>query len=180
MLPDGGSFLALLLVVGYLAEMGLLVLLAPRMLLTPFDEKERERIRDEARVYNVRALTLAGLTFAAISLIYGTAQSPSLVADALAVLVVSLTFFLVSYSLTALVHHRRLYWVGQDKSLAFGYLSMFAGVLVLVHGQFPTAFAAAVVGFGFVGLLHLMEFASDIRHWGQREWSLGALPSQRK
>jgi hypothetical protein len=71
------------------------------------------------------------------------------------------------------VNHRRLYWVGQDISLAFGYLSMFVGVLVLVYGQFPAAFAAASIGFGVVALLHLMEFASDVRRWGQQEYSLG-------
>src|SRR5437879_2801053 len=125
----GGFAVALLLVFWYLAEIGFLVLLAPRLLLSPFEEGERERIKPESSEYNTRALTLAGLTFAAIGLIYGTAQTPSLVADALTVLATSLSFFLISYSLTALVNHRRLYWIGQDISLAFGYLSMFAGVL---------------------------------------------------
>lgn len=154
--------------------MGLLVLLAPRMLLTAFNKEERERLQGEARDYNARALTLAGLTFAAISLIYGTAQTLSLIADALTVLIVSLSFFLVSFSLTALVNIRRVYWVGQDKSLAFGHLSMFAGVLVLLYGQFPAAFVAAAIGLAVVILLHLMELAGDLRRWGQQEKSLGA------
>jgi hypothetical protein len=158
---------ALLLVLWFITEIDILLLLAPNLILAPFDEGEE--IKPEAREYNTRALTLAGLTFAAIGLIYGTATNPSLVAEALTVLVTSLSFFLVSYSLEALVRFRRLYWISQDKSLAFGYISMFAGVLVLFYERLPAAFAAGAIGLVIVSLLHLREFAGDIRHWGKRE-----------
>ena len=168
-----GSILAILFFASFLAEISLLVLLAPRMLLGMWDVATGERVATEAREYNSRALTLAGLTFAGISLIYGTAQNPSLVAESLTVFVTSLSFFLVSYSLTLLVRYRRLYWVAQDKSLAFGYLAMFAGVLVLMYERFPAAFVAALVGFAFVAALHILEFFGDARHWRQQETALG-------
>ena len=166
--------LALVFLIWYLGEVGILVILAPEPLLSRYQTaEEREKIKKEAGEYNARALTLAGLTFAAISLIYGTAQNPLVVADTLTVLVASLSFFLLSYSLTALVHHRKVYWVVQDKSLAFGYVSMFAGVAVLMYERFPTAFVAAAVGLGMVLVLHFMEFASDFRRWGQEEGVMG-------
>jgi hypothetical protein len=168
-----GSILVVLFFVSFLTEICFLVLLAPRTLLGMWDMAAGERIGNEAREYNSRALTLAGLTFAGISLIYGTAQNPSLVAESLTVFVASLSFFLVSYSLTLLVRYRRLYWVAQDKSLAFGYLAMFAGVLVLMYERFPAAFVAAVVGFAFVAALHILELRGDARHWGEAETALG-------
>src|SRR5213083_2227211 len=168
-----GSILVALFFVAFLIEICVLVLLAPRMLLSMWDMAAGERIGKEAREYNARALTLAGLTFAGISLIYGTAQNPSLVAESLTVFVASLSFFLVSYSLTMLVRYRRLYWVALDKSLAFGYMALFVGVLVLMYERFPAAFVAAVVGFAFVAALHILEFFGDVRLWGEQETALG-------
>src|SRR5207244_1195226 len=76
---------------------------------------------------------------------------------------------LVSYSLEAFVRIRRLYWLAQEECLAFGYLSMFAGVLVLFYDRLPAASVAAAVGLAAVSLLHLMEFASDVNAYRPRE-----------
>ena len=64
----------------------------------------------------------------------------------------------------------------QDKALAFGYLSMFAGVVVLLYERLPAALTAAAVGFVLVSVLHLTEFRGDVRVYWQREKSLEPRP----
>ena len=104
------------MVVSFISEVFTLWYNAPTILLAPFGKDEE--IKGEAREYNLRALTLGGLTFASITLLFTVFHnSIDTVADVLLLLILGLAFFFLSYSVEVLVRIRRIYWIIQESHL---------------------------------------------------------------
>jgi hypothetical protein len=153
------------LLVAFAIEIASIYLLAPNMAWRPpcRNADERKRLREESNHCRRNALTMAGLTLAALSLLYGLSDSESSVTvDALSVLSFGFVFFLVSYSVASLSLERRMYWVIQDKTTAYGCLFMLAGVAILLTNVPSIAISVTVTGLVIVLVVHFLEFKSDL------------------
>jgi uncharacterized protein YacL len=140
---------------------------------TPFEETGGEKIKPEAREYNTRALTFGGLTFASIALLFDAfRQSLNVVTDVLLLLVLSLGFFFLSYSVEVLVRQKRIFWLVQDKSLNFGYLGIVFALLILMTRIVPVAFIVLWPFISVILVIHFWEYGLDLTNWKKREQSI--------
>jgi hypothetical protein len=142
-------------------------------MVTRFDDEERRQIKPEAREYNTRALTFGGLTFASIALLFDTfRQSLDVVTDVLLLLILSLGFFFLSYSVEVLVQQMRIFWLVQDKSLNFGYLGIVFALLILMTRIVPVAFIVLWPFISVILAIHLWEYHLDLKKWRNQEQSI--------
>ena len=58
---------------------------------------------------------------------------------------------------------RRIYWLIQDKTLAFGCLFMLAGLAILLSNNPSIAVSVTVTGLVSVLVIHYLEFRSDLK-----------------
>jgi len=120
-------------------EISTLLLVLGKKAMAPFGEGEK--IKPEGREYATRATTLGGLTFAAIALLVGTFYSKlQLLSDVFFLLGLSLGLFLVSYSVEVLVQNARGYWIVQDKTLWYGFVSIVVALALFFQQFLPDAF----------------------------------------
>lgn len=118
-----------------------------------------EDISSESRLYGTRALTLSGLTFAAIALLIGTSEDISLIINTLIVLVYGFCLLLCSYKLEVLTNSRRIYWKLQEKFLNFGYLTLiFALIIFFYENSVYTIVNVIVIFIAVILIIHLIEF----------------------
>ncbi len=169
-----GAWVDVGLVASFAAEVLILIGIATGALSNPFMAKEYVPIQREARDYSNWAVNLAGLTLATIGIVYSASTvrlgaNLTTISDVLMVLMLSLIFFLGSYSVERLVGHSRFYWVLQDKALAFGLFSMVTGLLVLAIHEIPTAVPLVGSGLAVLVLIHIREAIGDAQHWKFKE-----------
>jgi len=121
-------------------------------------------IRFEIREYSSRALTLAALTFAGISLIItGFRENLTAVKDVLLVFMLGLILFIVSYKLDVFSGKRRIFWELQQRLLNYGLLALVIGLCLFFAAQIPDSTPYVVVGFLIVLALHVEEYLDDYR-----------------
>ena len=173
--PDGenlclplGVTISVALVSAFCAEIASLYLIAPVTSMGP--RKTSEAFIRRGGDYSNRALTLAGLTLATIGLVY-TSSSGSIaaVSDILPILALALVFFLCSYTVSPLIFQNSIFWIVQDKTMAFGVFSMVAGLLVLAYDRLPFMALVLVLGLAVLSLFHVWEYRGDFKVWKANE-----------
>jgi hypothetical protein len=156
----------------FLVEVISAILCARAKMLKPFEDHERERIKPEGREYGQRALTLGGLTFASIAILFDVfRQSLAEVSDVFFLLALSLGFLFLSYSTEVLVLQARIFWVIEDKSLSMGYLAIVFALVVLFQPILPSVFVVLCVLALALVVTHVCEYWSDLESWRQRKHS---------
>ena len=151
----------------FLVEVLSALFYAKTQMLRPFEKTDRERIKPEGREYGQRALTLGGLTFASIAILFDAFRSSlAEVTDVFLLLAFSLGFLFLSYSTEVLVLQARIFWVIEDKSLSMGYLAIVFALVTLFRPILPAVFL--VLFFALVLLIiHIREYWSDLDAWRQ-------------
>ena len=140
-----GGILAASLCILFLVEVLSAILYAKAQMFKPFKETERKRIKPEGREYGQRALTLGGLTFASIAILFDAFRSSlAAVADVFLLLALSLGFLFLSYSTEVLVLQARIFWVIEDKSLSIGYLAIVFALVTLFQFILPAVSALSL------------------------------------
>lgn len=115
-----------------------------------------ENVGELASNLRGHALTLAGLTFTAIAVLVGLADDPMDFAEVLEVLSIAVGLLLLSFEVKELTRTKRVWFTIQEKSLAYGYMALFVGVILLYYFAVPglgawllTAVFAIVVAIRF-------------------------------
>jgi len=151
-------------------EVTLLLFSNKKLVLSSFDRREGEDITSESREYNIRALTLSGLTFAGIALLINAfSNNIQEAVDTIIILVYSFGLFLCSYRIEVLTNYRRLYWIMQEKCLNFGFLGLISSLVVFFYIEGITIILAAFcVFFGVIIIIHLIELTLDFKCYSDR------------
>ena len=151
------------------AEVTILLFSNKELVLSSFDRKEGEDITSESREYNIRALTLSGLTFAGIALLINAfSNNIQGAVDTIIILVYSFGLFLCSYKIEVLTNYR-LYWIMQEKCLNFGFLGLISSLVVFFYIEGITIILAAFcVFFGVIIIIHLIELTLDFKYYSER------------
>ena len=132
--PGQQATLVILVLMG--VEISILLLVLGKNAKAPFGEGEK--IKPEGREYATRATTLGGLTFAAIALLVGTFYSKlQQLSDVFFLMGLSIGLFLVSYSVEVLVQNARGYWIIQDKTLWYGFVSIVVALAWFFNNSYP-------------------------------------------
>lgn len=152
------------------AEVTILLFSNKELVLSSFDRREGEDITSESREYNIRALTLSGLTFAGIALLINAfSNNIQEAVDTIIILVYSFGLFLCSYKIEVLTNYRRLYWIVQEKCLNFGFLGLISSLVVFFYIEGITSILAVFCVFSAVIIIiHLIELRSDFKYYSER------------
>lgn len=152
------------------AEITILLFSNKGLVLSPFDRREGEDITLESREYNIRAITLSGLTFAGIALLIDAfSHNIQGAVDTIIILVYSFGLFLCSYKIEVLTNYSRLYWIIQEKCLNFGFLGLISSLAVFFYIEGITSILAVFsVFFAVIIAIHLIEFRSDFQYYSNR------------
>lgn len=162
-----GQLAASVLLVLMCVEIATLLLVLGKKAKAPFGEGEK--IKPEGREYATRATTLGGLTFAAIALLVGTFYSKlSQLSDVLFLMGLSIGLFLVSYSIEVLVQNARGWWIIQDKTLWYGFVSIVVALAWFFQQFIPDAFLVMMASLLVIAAIHSYEFYLDVKS----EWPL--------
>ena len=151
------------------AEVTILLFSNKELVLSWFDRKEGEDITSESREYNIRALTLSGLTFAGIALLINAfSHNIQEAVDTIIILVYSFGLFLCSYKIEVLTNYR-LYWIIQEKCLNFGFLGLISSLVVFFYIEGITIILAVFgVFLGVIIIIHFIELRSDFKYYSER------------
>ena len=151
------------------AEVTILLFSNKKLVLSWFDKKEGEDITLESREYNIRALTLSGLTFAGIALLINAfSNNIQEAVDTIIILVYSFGLFLCSYKIEVLTNYR-LYWIIQEKCLNFGFLGLISSLVVFFYIEGITIILAVFgVFLGVIIIIHFIELRSDFKYYSER------------
>lgn len=152
------------------AEVTILLFSNRELVLGSFDRRKGEDITSESREYNIRALTLSGLTFAGIALLIDAfSHNIQEAVDTIIILVYSFGLFLCSYKMEVLTNYRRLYWIIQEKCLNFGFLGLISSLVVFFYMDAITSILAVFrIVFGVIILIHFIELRSDFKYYSER------------
>ncbi len=152
----------------------LIIYISNKKLIAGSFDKE-EDITPESREYNVRALTLSGLTFAGITLLIDAySENIQKVLDVIIILLYGFGLFLSSYKIEVLTNYKRLYWVFQEKLLNFGFLSLIFSLLIFFYGEKLDALLYVISVFVIVIIaIHFIEFKKDYEYYSSRRNVVG-------
>jgi len=160
-----GSFLIIWMSI----EIIVLFFVNKKLASSPFEEEEKDNIKEESKDYASRALILAGLTFAAIALWVGAFSSKLEEIEAtVAVSMFALFFFLFSYKMYGLTDFRRIYWIMQDKSLNFGLIAIVLALVTFSLEKLPWLSVPALLFSVVMIILQLAEDKKDLDCYWQR------------
>src|SRR6266550_4999764 len=153
--------LAIAILVFMGAEIASLAVITGKTVIAPFGENEP--IKPEGREYATRATTLGGLTFAAITLLVGTFyQQLDRLSDVFFLLGLSIGLFLISYSAEVLVRIAKLFWIIQDKTLWYGFLSVILALDLFFRQFLSDSFLLILAVVFVVAGIHIYEFYLDV------------------
>ncbi|HUV02574.1 MAG TPA: hypothetical protein VMW67_03895 [Desulfobacteria bacterium] len=154
-------------------EIAVLLFSNKELILSSFDRTEGEDIKPESREYNLRALTLGGLTFAGIALLIDAYSADIQRAiDIIIILIYSFGLFLCSYKIEVLTNYKRLFWIMQEKFLNFGFLGLVASLAVFFYTERLTIVLAEFIVFSvIIVIIHLQEFKLDYKSYSERSVS---------
>ena len=138
---------------------------------------EQEDIVSRANELHSRALTLVALVVAGVSIILSQGQDQGTATPGLTLLGVSVAFLMISHQSKNLVRGRRFWSQVQERTMEYGALSLFAG-LILLYQFYSDAEAATTllqVAFGIVLLIRLNAVQkltrSEFRKWKKQRGS---------
>lgn len=125
--------------------------------------KEKD-IRSEIKEYSTRALTMAGLTFAAIALIIsGFKDEISIVNDILLLFFLGFALFILSFELRLFSGKRRIIWEIQQRLVNYGFLSIIIGLALFFGKLIQNIFYMIVPLLSLIILLHISGYYSDYK-----------------
>lgn len=125
------AFIPALLVLEYLVVFGLNRDYHKEIVRAESDVDER------SRAFRTHALTLAGMAFTVVAILIALADNPSRFVDALNVLGVAIVLLFFSYEVKEVTQTRMYWFTSQEKTLGYGFLSLFVGVVLLYDAAIP-------------------------------------------
>ena len=159
---DLGLIIILILSLWVIAEISALLIINWKKVIGKY--KKGEKIDPESHVYADRALTLGGLTFAAIALLVGAVDDINSIVETLIVLVFGFCLLLFSFKVEVLTANRRIGFILQEKCFNFGYLSLIFALMVFFYESATyIIFEIIVVFILLIVVLHLKEFYNDCK-----------------
>ncbi len=157
-----GEISAVIIVAFLGVELSTLFIVSGRAVLRPFGPNEE--IKREGREYATRATTLGGLTFAAVALLVGSFSTKlDQLSNVLFLLGLSIGLFLISYSTEVLVRIAKLFWIVQDKTLWYGFISVVVSLALFFQQFVPDVFPLILVVLVTVATIHATEFYYDVK-----------------
>lgn len=135
--------------------------------------KEKD-IRSEIKEYSTRALTMAGLTFAAIALIIsGFKDEISIVNDILLLFFLGFALFILSFELRLFSGKRRIIWEIQQRLVNYGFLSIIIGLALFFGKLIQNILYMIVPLLSLIILLHISGYYSDYKLYKSKFASTG-------
>ena len=101
--------------------------------------KQYDDVDEESNRFSSYALTLAGMAFSGFATVIALTDRPAELDSALRVLAVSIALLFVSYETRELTLTKRKWITIQEKTLSYGFLSLFAGTLALYDAAIPSS-----------------------------------------
>jgi 4-hydroxybenzoate polyprenyltransferase len=126
------------------------------------NKDENKRTKDMAREYHDRTLTLAGFVFAGISIIVSVAEDLSEFTNPLLLFALSLSLLMVSYQAKILTQTRRVWFTIQDKTLSYGFISLFIGVIFVYSEYSDSSVYLLVSALLLIAVMRVIEARSEI------------------
>ena len=136
---------------------------------------EKDEIITRANELHSRALTLVALVVAGVSIILSQEPNRGTPTPGLTLLSVSVAFLMVSHQSKNLVRGRRFWSQVQERTMEYGALSLFAGLILLYrfYSDADVATTLLQVAFVFVLLIRLNAVQkltrSEFRKWDKQE-----------
>ena len=163
-----GFSVVLILIIWMLVELSMLLKTNLTFVLARFEKDEN--ITPESRIYATRALTLGGLTFAALALLIGTFSDDIKDAEnTLIILVYALSLLFCSYSMEILTNFNRIYWLLQEKFLNFGFLGLLFSLLAFFFEKMFFMLIIIIPIIIIIAIIHVLGFYTDYKHYSQRK-----------
>lgn len=155
------------LIIGIILETGLLLCKDFDYALEEFGKHETNIVKEVER-YASKALTLATITFAAISFLLGQYKNRlDQIQDPLFLFVVGLSLFFISYKLEVFGPVKRIIWDIQQRLFNYGILSLVAGLSIfLLNSENLFIVPASFMLLG-VFAIHIAEYVTDYRDFGR-------------
>jgi len=152
-------------------ETVILLLKNKDFLLGKFGKEER-RTEKEVTEYSSKAINLATITFAVISLtIVAIGKCPIEstfdISHTLFVFVLGLAFFIISYKISVFSATRRVYWYLQEKFLNFGILALVFGLFLFFKNNLPQYSGLMFLTIIFIVIIHIKEFREEYNYFSK-------------
>lgn len=162
------EFWTIMLLLGIFLETLLQTMIKPSYAWKSFSANylrgKKRDIISEIREYSTRALNLAGLTFAGISLLIGTLlRSQQSIRNPLLMFIFALTLFLVSYKLDVFSAKKKVIWWVQQRLLNYGLLGLIIGLGLLFTSKIKGTKDYIFLLMGIVLIIHLIEYYYDYK-----------------
>lgn len=159
-----GIILILSLLILMLVEIGLCIVINIPFAQSP-TKRGKQDIGPESREYNTRAIAFAGLTFAGITLLIdSSSKNLNEIQASLLVLTYSLCLFFISYKIEVLTGIEELYWIIQDKTLNYGFLSIVSALTTFFYEKLQNLVVIGLLMFLLIYIVHLIELKLDLEY----------------
>ncbi|MDZ7688124.1 MAG: hypothetical protein U5J64_05255 [Halobacteriales archaeon] len=88
-------------------------------------------VNEQSDVFQTHALTLSGMAFTVVAILVALTDEPSRFVDTLSVLATAIFFLFFSYEVREVTQTKKYWFTLQEKTLGYGFLSLFIGVVLL-------------------------------------------------
>lgn len=136
--------------------------------------KASSNVDDRSKAFRSHALTLAGMAFTVVAILVTLADDPSRFVDALNVLGMAIVLLFFSYEVKEVTQTRMYWYTSQEKTLGYGFLSLFISVILLYDAAIPGAepwFLLAgfvvVAGIRFLTVKRQMAMLRNMKQQGE-------------
>ena len=163
------NFWVIIFISGIIIETVLEICFNKKFILSRFGEEELNNtgqdIRGEIREYSTRALTLSGLTFAGIALLFGNIENNYGVASNMfLIMIFALFLFVIAYKIGVFSAKKRIFFQVEQRLVNYGLLGLVVSIYLLsvefISYIFSVLFATMLI---FIFALHIKEYINDFR-----------------
>ena len=159
----------------------------PKDAVEQLSAKEKTETIERANELHSRALSLIALVVAGVSIILSDSSNQETALPGLTLLALAASFLMVSHQSKNLVRGRRLWSQFQERTMEYGALSLFAGLILLYQFYSKAQTATVLLQGAFLVVLLIRLNAvqklvrSDFRKWKKQEgisrlvWSVKAM-----
>ncbi len=130
------------------------------------EKRREEEVEPESRLCGTRALTLAGLTFAAIIFLFGNFNKAY--DDSLSIMTYSFGLFLLSYNFEMFTGLKEIYFILQDRLLMYGFLGLIMALFVFFWGELRNISIIILIFVIIFLILHMKGIKIDLQTYKDR------------
>jgi len=124
-------------------------------------KRKEEEVEPESRLCGTRALTLAGLTFAAIIFLFGNFNKAY--DNTLLIMTYSFGLLLLSYNFEMFTGLKEIYFIAQDRLLMYGFLGLIIALSVLFWEKLRTISIIILIFLIIFLILHIGGVKIDLQ-----------------